>query len=64
MHMLKLATVDSIYCSESKVIKQESNVFFFVTHIETTSVHPFPALWYALELTFMEKISGQSNLFP
>ena len=52
---------------ESIIWSQESQnrekCIFSVTHIET-SVHPFPALQYVLTLASMEKISGQSNLFP
>ena len=64
MHMLKIATVDKNLSFRVKGQKTEGNAFFSVTHIETTSVHPFPALWNALALPSMEKISGQSNLFP
>ena len=41
-HMLKLATADKNLSFRVKGQKTESNVFFSVTHIETTSVHHIP----------------------
>ena len=40
------------------------NYFSKGHNVETTLVHPFPALWQTLALPPMDKISEQSNLFP
>ena len=57
MYMLKIATVnnDKDLSFRVKGQKTESNAFFSITNIETTSVHHFPALWYTLTLASMEK---------